>query len=134
MLLQESVSPPSSFAPLRSGILAVGILWVLAIWSAGSTGDIGVVDLESNGLVTAQDIGLHASGDYAPSIKRFYARHADQSSALKLSDPFWNFHATDIRYSLPIFFRRQRDTYIYLRAFSQHHLQALNAPRAPPLV
>ena len=134
MLLQESASPPPCPVSFRSGILAVGILWILAIWSAGAKVEIDTLDLEQSGLVSTQDIRLHASGDYSLGIKRFYSRQYDQSSTLKLSDPFWALHSSAIIHVLPISFRARQTLYDYLPVNSLHQLQALNTPRAPPLV
>ncbi|MEN0038730.1 MAG: hypothetical protein AAGC78_16760, partial [Cellvibrio sp.] len=94
----------------------------------------GVYDLERSNVVAAQDIPLHASGDYSPSVKRFYSRHQDSHSPLKHFDPHSDFPSTELSNFLPVIFSSATNFYKYYPALCLHQLQALNAPRAPPLV
>lgn len=126
--------PQPYLASFWGGILAVGMLWMLAIWNIGANVDASINDFEHSNTVATQDFRLHASGDYSPSVKRFYSRYQDQSSPLKLSDPHWNLHSAVITNLLPLFISSEQNSYTYVHAVRLHQLQALNAPRAPPLV
>lgn len=126
--------PQPYLASFWGGILVVGMLWMLAIWNVGASVEISVNVLERSSAIATQDLRLHTSGDYSPSVKRFYSRYQDQSSSLKLSDPQWNLHSTEITGLLPVFVSSEKTSYTYFPAIRLHQLQALNAPRAPPLV
>lgn len=116
------------------GMLAVGLLWMLAIWNIGGSAEISINNLGRSDVVATQDFRLHASGDYSLSVKRFYSRYQDQSSSLKLSDPHWNLHSTAITNLLLLFISTEQNPYTYVPAIRLYQLQVLNAPRAPPLV
>ena len=125
--------PLLNIAPFWGGISAIGILCVLAIWSVGSGAAYGINDLERSSVVVALDNPLHASGDYSLSIKRFYSRHQDQRSTVKLPEPFWSFPSAELNSLLLVFFAGQKHFYRYSPCVCLHQLQVLNVPRAPPL-
>lgn len=131
---QERHYPLPHRALLWGGVVAIGMLWVLALWSFGANVEYGVGDLKQSGVAAPQHIGLHASGDYPSNIQRVHSRHQDQPSSLKLSDPFWKILSTEASYLPSIFFTARHNPYAYFPAICLHQLQALNAPRPPPLV
>ena len=133
MSLHIRNQPPLYIAPFWGGVLAIGILCVLAIWSVGSGAAYGINDLERSGVVVALDNPLHASGDYPLSVKRFYSRHKDQPSSLKLPESFWSLPSAELNSLLPVFFAGQKRFHHYSPRVFLHQLQVLNVPRAPPL-
>ena len=126
--------PQPYLASFWGGILAVGMLWMLAIWNIGANADANISNIEHSNAVATQDFRLHASGDYSPSVKRFYSRYQDQSSPVKFSDPQWKLASAAINNLLPVSILSEQNSYAYFPAIRLHQLQALNTPRAPPLL
>ncbi len=116
------------------GLLAVGLLWLLALgsWELGAAH--GVSDTDRRSLAPLVDMPLHANSDHSLSLKRFFPRPKTQPDALDLPDTPWALLPGNL---LAVSFPHHGLAHFSLTFTSgvcRHQLQALNVPRAPPLV
>lgn len=113
---------------LWSGFLAVGILWLLAACSIGDKTE------NSSGITERSvDMPLHANGETTLALKRFFKRANNQSSSTEPSPPIWALAASEFIISPPP--ANQNQFPAVLSANKRlYQFQALNVPRAPPLV
>lgn len=134
MLVHSHLQQKSNDRPLWGGILAVGILCLLAAWSLEPTAEYAGGDAERNGRVISVDMPLHANSEHSLVLKRFLDRYKDQPKSAEPPDPIWALTAGQFIVSLPCVAANQHKLTTDFPCFSLHHLQTLNVPRAPPLV
>jgi hypothetical protein len=128
---------------LWGGCLAVSLLWLLALWNPGSTSDvIG----GRQGVVATQDMPLHASSEHSLSLKRFFYRYknhpksaegltsAERSDTPGYIDRIWSLSSAEFIAASLLSDAQKNNSAIDSPRIYLHQLQALNAPRAPPLV
>ena len=132
--------------PLLGGCLAVSLLWLLALWNLGSANDVVASDTSRHGVVASQDMPLHANSEHSLSIKRFFSRYknhpestecftsAERSNTTGYANPIWSLPSGEFIAALSLSFAQQKNGAVNSPRIYLHQLQALNAPRAPPLV
>jgi hypothetical protein len=132
--------------PLLGGCLAVSLLWLLALWNLGSTNDAVGSDAGRHDVVAAQDMPLHANSEHSLSLKRFFSRYknhsesaegfasAERSNTTGHADSIWSLPAGEFITALSLSVEQQKNVAVSSPCIYLHQLQALNAPRAPPLV
>lgn len=123
--------------PLLGGCLAVALLWFLALWNLGSPNDIVGSDAGRHSVVASQDMPLHANSEHSLSLKRFFSRNKSASKSADIfppADSVWSFPSTEYIAALLPLVAQQNNSAIDSPLVYLHQLQALNAPRAPPLV
>jgi hypothetical protein len=133
----------SQLHPFWGGCLAVSFLWLLALWNPGSASDVVG---GPQGVVAAQDMPLHASSEHSLSLKRFFSRYKNQFTSAEnftpaecyeptgYADPVWSLPSGEFSAALLLSVAQQDSSAFDSPRIYLHQLQALNAPRAPPLV
>lgn len=119
---------------LWSGILAVGILWLLAAFSVGNKAEYSGSDAGRKGVVASVDMPLHANGEHSFALKRFFKRDKDQPRSVETPDPIWALTHREFLASLPLVTAHQHNPAACSPRICRYQLQSLNVPRAPPLV
>lgn len=119
---------------LRAGCLAVGIVWLLALWSFGGAAYFGDGIKGRTDLTARVDLPLHANGEYSLSLKRFFNRYKDQPKAAEPPEPIWALTSTEENAALDIVAANQQSPVINTPVFCLQQFQTLNIPRAPPVV
>lgn len=132
--------------PLLGGCLAVSLLWLLALWNLGFTNDVVGSDASRHGVVASQDMPLHANSEHSLSLKRFFSRYknhpesaegftaAERLAPTGYADPIWSLPSGEFITALSLSVAQQNKSAFASPRIYLHQLQALNAPRAPPLV
>jgi hypothetical protein len=132
MPVQTHLQQQSTIRLLCSGILAVGILCLLAAWNLGSYAEYAGSDSGRNGLAVSVDMPLHANSEYSLALKRFFNRDKDQPKPFDQPDPIWA-TSGELIASLPLAAANLHNPATYSPCICLYQLQTLNAPRAPPL-
>lgn len=116
------------------GLLAVGLLWLLVLgsWEPGSAQ--GVSDTDRRSLAPLVDMPLHANSDHSLSVKRFFPRPKTQPDALDLPDTPWALLPGNLWVAPFPHHGAAQVGLDFTSGVCRHQLQALNVPRAPPLV
>jgi hypothetical protein len=131
MPVQTHLKQQSTIRLLGSGILAVGILCLLA-WSLGShTGHAGN-DSGRSGFAVSMHMPLQANSEYSFALKRFFNRDKDQPKSVEPSDPIWA-TSGEVIASLRLVAANLHNPTTHSPHIRPHQLQTLNVPRAPPL-
>ncbi len=119
---------------LWSGILAIGILCLLATWNFNDDAEYAGSDAGRSEFSVAVDMPLHASAEYSLALKRFLTRYKDQPKPVDLSQPIWAITSTEFIDPLLSVVVNQHNPDAYFSPIYAYQLQTLNSPRAPPLV
>lgn len=119
---------------LWSGILAVGILWLLVAFSVGNKAEYSGNDAGRKGVAASVDIPLHANGEHSLALKRFFNRDNDQPGSAEPSAPIWALTHREFLASLSLVAAKQHNPASLSLRICRYQLQTLNIPRAPPLV
>jgi len=134
MPVQTNLQQQSTIRLLWSGILAVGILWLLAAGNIEFSSDHVGSNTGSNGIVTSVDMPLHANGEHSLTLKRFFTRLKDQPKSAEPPEPVWAITSGEFITALLLVTANQHKPSVLSPYFSLYQLQTLNISRAPPLV
>lgn len=124
----------SNLRLLWSGVLAVGILCLLAAWSLGSHAEYASGDTGRGGFAVSVDMPLHANSEHSLSLQRFFNRYKDQPKPVEPPQSIWALTPSEFIVSLPCVAANQHNLTAHSPHIHLHQLQTLNVPRAPPLV
>ncbi len=134
MLLQSQNQQQTTNRLLWGGILAVGILWLLAAFGVGNKAEYSGSDTGRKGVVASVDMPLHANSEHSLALKRFFNRDKDQPKSAETPDPIWALTHRNFLASLPLVAAHQHTPTANSPRICRHQSQSLNVPRAPPLV
>lgn len=119
---------------LWSGILAIGILCLLATWNFNDDAEYAGSDAERSEFTVAVDLPLHANSEHSFAPKRFFNRYKDQPKPAESIEPIWALTDGEVTDSLLLVVASQQHPVTHSPHVYQYQLQTLNSPRAPPLV
>jgi hypothetical protein len=134
MPVHSQIQQQATHRLLWSGILAVGILWLLAAFSVGNKAEYSGSDTGRKGVAAVVDMPLHASGEHSLALKRFFNRDKDQPGSAETPDPIWALTHREFLASLSLVAAKQHNPATHSLCICRYQLQTLNVPRAPPLV
>jgi hypothetical protein len=134
MLVHSDLQQQSTLRLLWSGILAVGILCLLAAWSFGDHAEYTGSDAGRNGYSVSTDMPLQANSEYSLGLKRFLIRYKDQPKPVEPPEPVWSLASSNVIAVLPLAAANQQFSVGHSPLICLYQLQTLNISRAPPLV
>lgn len=119
---------------LWSGILAVGILCLLATWNLGHKAGYVAGDNGRSSVAVSVDMPLQVTAEHSLALKRFFNRAKNQPSSNEPPAPDWALIVAELIAVQPLSVASLHHPVTQSSRIPQHQLQTLNVSRAPPLV